>query len=134
VLPDLIKAANAIKSVPPIAPQQPDMGPVITAAHRDRRAQPPRTASRKRQAHRRRRGVKVSDAPKGFYLGATVVDGVQNNMTPRPRGSFRPRAERHAHGPTSTPPSEQANKSAFGNGARDHSRTAAAPRASSRCA
>src|SRR4029079_10485421 len=27
------------------------------------------------------RSVKVPDAPKGFYLGATIVDGVQANMT-----------------------------------------------------
>src|SRR5882724_13396029 len=36
VLPELVKAANAIKVGPTDRAAQPDMGPVITAAHRDR--------------------------------------------------------------------------------------------------
>ena len=34
----------------------------------------------------------------GFYLGATIVDDVQNEHDRRPRGGLRPGAERHAHG------------------------------------
>jgi malonate-semialdehyde dehydrogenase (acetylating)/methylmalonate-semialdehyde dehydrogenase len=82
VLPDLVKAANAIKVGPTDRAAQPDMGPVITGAHRDRVLSLLATGEKEgAKIIADGRGVKVADAPKGFYVGATVVDGVQNNMT-----------------------------------------------------
>ena len=84
VLPDLaVKAAKAIQGrAGPTAPAQPDMGPLITAAHRDRVLS--LVASGEREGAKviaDGRTAKVADAPNGFYVGATVVDGVQNHMT-----------------------------------------------------
>ena len=82
LLPSLIDAARAIKVGPTDRPAQPDMGPVITAQHRDRVLS--LVASGEKEGAKiiaDGRGVKVPDAPRGFYLGATIVDGVQANMT-----------------------------------------------------
>ena len=59
------------------------MGPVITAQHRDRVLEVWSRAARKKGAKiiADGRGVKVAEAPNGFYLGATIVDQVRNEMT-----------------------------------------------------
>lgn len=82
LLPSLVEAARAIKVGPTDRPAQPDMGPVITAQHRDRVLG--LVASGEKEGAKviaDGRGVKVTDAPRGFYLGATIVDGVERNMT-----------------------------------------------------
>lgn len=82
LLPSLVEAARAIKVGPTDRAAQPDMGPVITAQHRDRVLG--LVASGEKEGARviaDGRGVKVPDAPRGFYLGATIVDGVEQNMT-----------------------------------------------------
>jgi malonate-semialdehyde dehydrogenase (acetylating) / methylmalonate-semialdehyde dehydrogenase len=83
LLPSLVTAARAIKVGRTDQPAtQPDMGPVITAQHRDRVLS--LVASGEKEGAKiiaDGRGVKVSDAPRGFYLGATIIDGVQSNMT-----------------------------------------------------
>jgi len=61
-------------------------------------------------------GVKVADAPKGFYLGATVIDGVQNNMTLAREEVFGPVLNVMRMDDLDAA-IEQANRSAFGNGA-----------------
>src|SRR3954453_17437902 len=66
VLPDLIKAANAIKVGPTDVEMQPDMGPVITAQHRDRVFS--LVASGEKEGAKilaDGRSIKVSDAPNG---------------------------------------------------------------------
>ena len=116
VLPSLIEAARAIKVGPTDAEAQPDMGPVITAQHRDRVMS--LLARGEKEGARiiaDGRGVKVSEAPNGFYLGATIVDGVQNEMTLAREEVFGPvlnvmRMEDLDHA------IEVANKSAYGNG------------------
>jgi gamma-glutamyl-gamma-aminobutyraldehyde dehydrogenase len=58
------------------------MGPVITAAHRDRVLS--LVASGEQEGAKiicDGRGVKVPDAPNGFYVGATIVDQVAHEMT-----------------------------------------------------
>ncbi len=117
LLPELVATAKAIKvgRTDRTAPQ-PDMGPVITAQHRERVMD--LVASGEKEGAKiicDGRGVKVSDAPNGFFLGATIVDQVQNNMTLAREEVFGPvlnvmRMEDLDHA------IEQANKSAFGNG------------------
>jgi malonate-semialdehyde dehydrogenase (acetylating)/methylmalonate-semialdehyde dehydrogenase len=82
LLPSLITAARAIKVGPTDRPAQPDMGPVITAAHRDKILS--LVASGEKEGAKiiaDGRGVKIPEAPRGFYLGATIIDGVEANMT-----------------------------------------------------
>jgi malonate-semialdehyde dehydrogenase (acetylating)/methylmalonate-semialdehyde dehydrogenase len=82
VLPTLVKAARAIKVGPTDVKAQPDMGPVITAQHRDRVMS--LVASGEKEGAKviaDGRGIRVADAPNGFYMGATIVDQVQNEMT-----------------------------------------------------
>ena len=117
LLPDLVKAAKAIKVGPTDRTTQPDMGPVITAAHRDRVLS--LVASGEKEGAKiiaDGRGVKIADAPRGFYLGATIVDGVQNNMTLAREEVFGPVLNVMRLDDLDAA-IEQANKSAFGNGA-----------------
>jgi malonate-semialdehyde dehydrogenase (acetylating)/methylmalonate-semialdehyde dehydrogenase len=83
LLPSLVDAARKIKvGRTDQAATQPDMGPVITAQHRDRVLS--LLASGEKEGAKLiadGRSVKVADAPRGFYLGATVVDDVQQTMT-----------------------------------------------------
>ena len=67
-------------STPPIAKPQPDMGPLITRQHRDRVAQLVGTAVEEgAKILIDGRGLQVNSG--GFFLGATVLDEVQNGMT-----------------------------------------------------
>ncbi len=82
LLPSLVEAARAIRVGPTDSAVQPDMGPVITAQHRDRVLD--LVASGEKEGAKviaDGRGVRVSDAPNGFYVGATIVDQVQDQMT-----------------------------------------------------
>src|SRR6185503_5328609 len=83
LLPSLVTAARAIKVGPTDRPApQPDMGPVITAQHRERVAALVTTGEKEgAKVICDGRGVKVPEAPKGFYLGATIVDQVQHGST-----------------------------------------------------
>ncbi|MDQ6913929.1 MAG: CoA-acylating methylmalonate-semialdehyde dehydrogenase [Verrucomicrobiota bacterium] len=116
VLPSLVEAARAIKVGPTDTATQPDMGPVITAQHRDRVMS--LVASGEKEGAKiiaDGRSVKVSDAPNGFFLGATIVDQVRNEMEIAREEVFGPvlnvmRMEDLDHA------IEVANKSSYGNG------------------
>ena len=116
VLPSLIEAARAIRVGPTDSEAQPDMGPVITAQHRDRVLG--LLASGEKEGAKiiaDGRGVRVADAPNGFYIGATIVDQVQDEMTLAREEVFGPvlnvmRMEDLDHA------IDLANKSAYGNG------------------
>ncbi|MEY2483368.1 MAG: malonate-semialdehyde dehydrogenase (acetylating) / methylmalonate-semialdehyde dehydrogenase [Verrucomicrobiota bacterium] len=116
VLPSLVEAARAIKVGPTDVPAQPDMGPVITAQHRDRVMSLLATGEKEgAKIIADGRGIRVADAPNGFYLGATIVDQVQNEMTLAREEVFGPvlnvmRMEDLDHA------IELANRSAYGNG------------------
>ncbi|PTY07614.1 methylmalonate-semialdehyde dehydrogenase (CoA acylating) [Opitutaceae bacterium EW11] len=75
ILPTLVEATRAMKvGRTDVEAAQPDLGPVITAQHRDRVLS--LLAQGESQGARvlaDGRGVKVSDAPKGFYVGATIA-------------------------------------------------------------
>src|SRR2546423_13924278 len=117
VLPSLVEAARAIKVGPTDTKAQPDMGPVITGQHRDRVLELVATGEKEgAKIIADGRGVKVKDAPNGFYLGATIVDQVQDGMTVAREEIFGPvlnvmRTDDLNHA------IEAANKSAYGNGA-----------------
>ena len=120
LLPDLVAAARAIKigrTDQPAPAAQPDMGPVITAAHRDRVLS--LVASGESEGAKviaDGRGLTVADAPRGFYLGATIVDGVQANMTLAREEVFGPVLNVMRMDDLDDAIA-QANASAFGNGA-----------------
>jgi malonate-semialdehyde dehydrogenase (acetylating)/methylmalonate-semialdehyde dehydrogenase len=118
ILPPLIENARAIKvGRTDAASAQPDMGPVITAAHRDRVLGLLASSEKEGAAVTcDGRGVKVSGAPNGFYIGATIVDRVQDSMTIAREEVFGPvlnvmRMEDLDQA------IEAANRSSFGNGA-----------------
>src|SRR3954467_2326105 len=117
LLPSLVQAARSIRVGPTDVEMQPDMGPVITAQHRDHVAN--LVASGEKE------GAKVicdggcariDSAPNGFFMGATVVDQVRDEMTIAREEVFGPvlnvmRMEDLDHA------IEIANRSAYGNGA-----------------
>ena len=82
VLPALVDGARSIRVGPTDRDPQPNMGPVITREHRDRVAQLIEVgAGEGAKILNDGRSVKVDAAPNGFYLGATVLDEVQNGMS-----------------------------------------------------
>ena len=81
LLPSLVEAARNIRVGPTDRAAQPDMGPVITAAHRDKVTS--LVSGGEKEGAKvicDGRGVKIADAPKGFYVGATIVDHVVDGM------------------------------------------------------
>ena len=118
LLPTLVDAAKAIRvGRTDLSTAQPDMGPVITAQHRERVLSLVATGEKEgAKILCDGRGVKVSDAPNGFFLGATIVDQVQHGMTLSKEEVFGPvlnvmRMDDLDHAIAC------ANQSAFGNGA-----------------
>ncbi|HKP92855.1 MAG TPA: CoA-acylating methylmalonate-semialdehyde dehydrogenase [Chthoniobacterales bacterium] len=117
VLPSLVQAARSIRVGPTDTEAQPDMGPVITAQHRDRVAG--LVSSGEKEGAKvicDGRGARIENAPNGFYMGATIVDQVRDEMTIAREEVFGPvlnvmRMEDLDHA------IEAANKSSYGNGA-----------------
>lgn len=82
VLPTLIESTKRIKVGPTDREQQPDMGAVITRQHRDRVLELIETGVKDgAKIPADGRGVKVSEAPNGFFVGATILDQVQPGST-----------------------------------------------------
>lgn len=117
LLPELVRAARAIKVGPTDRTAQPDMGPVITAEHRER-VQGLIAAGEQEGAKvvADGRGVQVAEAPHGFFLGATIVDHVQPEMTIAREEVFGPVLNVMRMDDLDAAIA-QANRSAFGNGA-----------------
>lgn len=117
LLPSLVEAARKIRVGPTDRPNQPDMGPVITAQHRDRVMNLLATGETEgAKVVCDGRSVNVPDAPRGFYLGATIVDDVRENMTLAREEVFGPVLNVMRMDDLDAA-IEQANRSAFGNGA-----------------
>jgi len=118
VLPSLVEAARAMKVGPTdVTTSQPDMGPVITAQHRDRVLS--LVASGEKEGAKviaDGRGIRVPDAPNGFYIAPTIVDLVQDEMTIAREEVFGPVLNVMRMDDLDSA-IEAANKSAFGNGA-----------------
>jgi malonate-semialdehyde dehydrogenase (acetylating) / methylmalonate-semialdehyde dehydrogenase len=117
LMPSLKDAANRIKVGPTDRAPQPDMGPVISAAHRER-VLGLITSGESEGARIVAGGGKVSvpEAPRGFYLGATIIDDVRQNMTLAREEVFGPVLNVMRMDDLDSA-IESANASAFGNGA-----------------
>ncbi len=128
LLPSLVEAAWAIKVGRTHSPRRsPTWWPVITGQHRDRVLGLVASGEKRAQGPRRRARVKVPDAPRGFYLGATIVDGVEANMTLAREEVFGPVLNvMRMDGLEAA--IAQANASAFGNGAAIFTNSGAAAR------
>jgi malonate-semialdehyde dehydrogenase (acetylating)/methylmalonate-semialdehyde dehydrogenase len=126
VLPSLTRGAQTIRVGPTDREPQPDMGPLITRPHRDRVAQLIGTGAAE--------GAKIlSDGRNlqrdsgGFFLGATVLDEVQSEMTVAREEIFGPvlnvmRADDLESA------IETVNRSPYGNGASIFTRSGKAAR------
>jgi malonate-semialdehyde dehydrogenase (acetylating)/methylmalonate-semialdehyde dehydrogenase len=129
LLPQIVEAARSIKvGRTDTSMSQPDMGPLITGPHRDRVAALVDGGEKEGATVAcDGRGVRVSDAPNGFYLGATVLDNVRETMAIAREEVFGPvlnvmRMEDLGAA------IEAANRSAFGNGASIFTASGAAAR------
>ncbi len=128
ILPALVETARAIRVGPTDRTAQPDMGPVITAQHRDRVLS--LVASGESEGAKvvcDGRRVDVPEAPNGFYVGATIVDHIAEGMTLAREEVFGPvlnvmRMEDLDRAIA------QANLSAYGNGAAIFTNSGAAAR------
>ncbi len=117
LLPGLLEAARAIRVGPTDGEAQPEMGPVITAQHRDRVLD--LLAGGEQEGAKiiaDGRGLRVDEAPNGFYLGATIVDQVRDEMTLAREDVFGPVLNVMRMDDLDSA-IELANKSAYGNGA-----------------
>jgi malonate-semialdehyde dehydrogenase (acetylating)/methylmalonate-semialdehyde dehydrogenase len=93
------------------------MGPLITAQHRDRVAT--LIGSGEKEGAKilcDGRGSRIADAPNGFFLGPTIVDEVQNDMTLAREEVFGP-VLNVIRVDDLNQAIELVNKSAYGNGA-----------------
>lgn len=117
VLPELAAAARSIRVGAAFRDKAVDMGPVITAQHRDRVVGLiDQGIGEGARVLTDGRSVSVSDAPKGFYVGPTILDQVNYEM---------PFASEEIFGPVLNvmradnldAAIECANRSAYGNGA-----------------
>jgi malonate-semialdehyde dehydrogenase (acetylating)/methylmalonate-semialdehyde dehydrogenase len=128
VLPTLVEATKRIKVGPTDRDPQPDMGAVITRQHRDRVLQLIDAGVKEgAKIPADGRGVKVSEAPNGFFVGATILDQVQPGMTVAKEEVFGP-VLNVMHMEDLDTAIELANRSPFGNGASIFTRSGKAAR------
>jgi len=128
VLPVLVEATRRIRVGPTDRAAQPDMGPVITRQHRDRVLELIETGvSQGAKISADGRGVKIADAPNGYYVGATILDHVQTNMTVAQEEVFGPVLNVMRMDDLDAA-IELANKSFYGNGASIFTRSGKASR------
>ncbi|HEY3863376.1 MAG TPA: CoA-acylating methylmalonate-semialdehyde dehydrogenase [Verrucomicrobiae bacterium] len=128
VLPSILDAARAIQVGPTDREAQPHMGPVITRQHRDRVEQLIETGAKEgARIALDGRGVRVPAEPDGFFLGASVLDGVQDGMCVAREEIFGPvlNVMRFEQLDAAI---ELANRSPYGNGASIFTRSGKAAR------
>ena len=127
-LPSLVDATRAIQVGPTDTATQPNMGPVITQAHKDRVES--LIASGLQQGAKvlaDGRGVKISEAPNGFFVGATILDHVESSMEVAREEIFGP-VLNVMHMDDLDAAIELTNRSVFGNGASIFTRSGKAAR------
>src|SRR3954463_4335130 len=128
ILPTLVEATRRIKVGPTDREPQPDMGAVIARQQRDRVLQLIEGGVKEgAKIPADGRGVKVSDAPNGFFVGATILDQVQPGMTVAKEEIFGP-VLNVMHMEDLDAAIELANRSPFGNGASIFTRNGKAAR------
>ncbi|HEU5070126.1 MAG TPA: CoA-acylating methylmalonate-semialdehyde dehydrogenase [Verrucomicrobiae bacterium] len=128
VLPTLVEATQRLKVGPTDRDAQPDMGAVITRQHRDRVVQLIEAGvaeGAKIPADGRR--VKIPEAPKGFYVGPTILDHVDHQMTVAREEIFGP-VLNVMHMEDLNDAIDLANRSCYGNGASIFTRSGKAAR------
>ncbi|MGZ5543938.1 MAG: CoA-acylating methylmalonate-semialdehyde dehydrogenase [Limisphaerales bacterium] len=117
VLPALVDATRAIKVGPTDREKQPNMGPVISRQHKERVEQLLEAGVKEgANVSVDGRGVKNSDEPNGFFVGASILDNVQNGMTVAKEEIFGPVLNVMRFDDLDAA-IEMANKSPYGNGA-----------------
>ena len=127
-LPSIVEAARAIQVGPTDREAQPQMGPVITRQHRQRVEQLIEAGAQEgARIALDGRSVNVPDEPNGFFLGATVLDGVQDGMSVAREEIFGP-VLNVMHVGDLAEAIEQANRSPYGNGASIFTRSGKAAR------
>ena len=127
-LPAMIEAARGIQIGPTDREAQPHMGPVITRQHQERVLSLIDAGVKEgAQAAADGRGAKVSNAPNGFYVGATVLDHVQPGMTVAREEIFGPVLSVMRMDDLDMA-IDVAGRSAFGNGASIFTRSGKAAR------
>lgn len=127
-LPPLIETARAIQVGPTDGAAQPQMGPVITAQHRERvRELIEIGVQGGARLATDGRGVKVAEAPGGFFLGATILDHVEPGSVIAREEVFGPVLNVMRFDDLDAA-IELANGSAFGNGASIFTRSGRAAR------
>jgi malonate-semialdehyde dehydrogenase (acetylating)/methylmalonate-semialdehyde dehydrogenase len=128
VLPSILEATRAIKVGPTDRELQPHMGPVISSQHRQRVQELIEIGAKEgAKVAVDGRGVKISDAPNGFFLGATVLDEVQNTMSVAKEEIFGPVLNVMRFDDLDAA-IEMANRSHYGNGASIFTRSGKAAR------
>jgi malonate-semialdehyde dehydrogenase (acetylating)/methylmalonate-semialdehyde dehydrogenase len=128
ILPSIVQAARAIEVGPTDREVQPHMGPVITRRHRERVEQLIELGAKEgAKITVDGRGVRVEGEPDGFYIGATVLDGVQGGMSVAREEIFGPvlNVMRFEELDAAI---ELANRSPYGNGASIFTRSGKAAR------
>ena len=128
VMPELVKAARSFTVGRTDIENQPAMGPVISAAHRDRvRGLVDGGEREGAKVLADGRDVRVADAPGGFYFGATIVEDVRADMKLAQEEVFGPVLNVfHMDGLDTA--IELANAGCYGNGAAIFTRSGGAAR------
>lgn len=127
-LPPLVEATRSIRVGPTDGEAQPQMGPLITREHRDRVEQLIELGAQQgAKIAADGRSLRVADAPGGFYLGATVLDEVQSDMTIAHEEIFGPVLNVMRMDDLDAA-IETANRSRYGNGASIFTRSGKAAR------
>lgn len=128
VLPSILDAAGALTVGPTDREDQPQMGPVITSEHRQRVLQLIEAGAKEgAKIAVDGRGRRVENEPRGFYLGATVLDEVQTTMSVAREEIFGPVLNVMRFDDLDAA-IEMANRSPFGNGASIFTRSGKAAR------
>ncbi len=117
VIPELVTAAKSLRVGAAFRDAGADMGPVITAAHRDRVTSLIDLGEKEgAKVVADGRAVRVEGAPNGFYVGPTILDGVAPDATVMTEEIFGPVLS-VVHMDDLDAAIEAANRSAYGNGA-----------------
>jgi malonate-semialdehyde dehydrogenase (acetylating)/methylmalonate-semialdehyde dehydrogenase len=117
IIPELATAARSLRVGPAFCDPTADMGPVITAQHRDRVVSLiDQGIGEGAKVLADGRGVRVEGAPNGFYVGPTILDHVDHSMPFATEEIFGP-VLNVMHADNLDAAIESANRSAYGNGA-----------------
>ncbi|CAN5409644.1 CoA-acylating methylmalonate-semialdehyde dehydrogenase [soil metagenome] len=117
VIPELVAVANAMRVGPTFSNPDMQMGPVITAEHRDRVVRLVNEGEKQgAKVVADGRGLRVDGAPDGFFVGPTILDHVSSENVVMKEEIFGPVLSVMRMDDLDAA-IEMANRSAYGNGA-----------------